>query len=137
VSVPAELHGAGWIAFAGVMFLIVGTFNVIAGVAALADDDYFKANELLFGDLSFWGLSWITLGASQILTSYLIFKRSGLRTVPGRVPCRPERDRPSRRRRRLSRLVGHRDGDRLPDPLGLAHELRSILPGERAGRATA
>jgi hypothetical protein len=77
VSVPAERHGAGWIAFAGVMFVIVGTFNVIAGVAALADDDYFKANELLFGDLSFWGWSWITLGASQILTSYLIFKRSG------------------------------------------------------------
>jgi hypothetical protein len=77
VSVPAERRGAGWVAFAGVMFLIVGTFNVIAGVAALADDDYFKGNELLFGDLSFWGWSWITLGASQILTSYLIFQRSG------------------------------------------------------------
>jgi hypothetical protein len=77
VSVPAERRGAGWVAFAGVMFLIVGTFNVIAGVAALADDDYFKGNELLFGDLSFWGWSWITLGASQMLTSYLIFQRSG------------------------------------------------------------
>jgi hypothetical protein len=72
-----ERRGAGWISFAGVMFLIVGTFNVIAGIAALADDDYFRVDELLFGDLSFWGWTWITLGASQILTSYLIFKRSG------------------------------------------------------------
>jgi hypothetical protein len=59
------------------MFLIVGTFNVIAGVAALSDDDYFKADDLLFGNLSFWGWTWITMGASQILTSYLILKRSG------------------------------------------------------------
>jgi hypothetical protein len=68
---------AGWIRFAAVMFLIVGTFNVIAGIAALADHDYFKADDLLFGSLSFWGWTWLTMGASQILVSYLIFKRSG------------------------------------------------------------
>jgi hypothetical protein len=72
-----QQRGGGWITFAGVMFMIVGAFNVIAGIAALADDNYFRSEELLFGDLKFWGWTWITLGASQLLVSYLIFKRSG------------------------------------------------------------
>ena len=30
-------------------------FNIFDGIAALANDDYFAADELLFGDLSMWG----------------------------------------------------------------------------------
>ena len=78
-------RGTGWVTFAGAMFLFVGTFNVIAGIAALADDNYFRTNELLFGDITFWGWTWLTLGASQILVSYLVFKRSGAGLFLGAV----------------------------------------------------
>jgi hypothetical protein len=68
---------AGWITFAGVMFLIAGAINVIAGIATFTDDNYFRTDKLLFGDITFWGWTWLTLGASQLLVSYLVFKRSG------------------------------------------------------------
>ena len=37
------------------MFLTLGIFNIVDGIVALANDDFFKADELLFGDLSMWG----------------------------------------------------------------------------------
>jgi putative oligomerization/nucleic acid binding protein len=71
-----EQHDSGWVTFAAVMFLFVGMFNLIAGIAALADDSYFQGDELLFANLSFWGWTWIVGGALQLMTSYLVFKGS-------------------------------------------------------------
>jgi hypothetical protein len=78
-------RGSGWITFAGAMFIFAGTFNVIAGIAALTDDNYFRTDELLVGDIKFWGWTWLTLGASQLLVSYLVFKRSGAGLFLGAV----------------------------------------------------
>jgi hypothetical protein len=68
--------GAGWVAFAGVLFLVVGSFNVIDGIVAVVEDDHFVADELFFGDLMMWGWILIGIGALQILTAGLIFIRS-------------------------------------------------------------
>ena len=38
--------GQGWAAFAATMVLVVGVFNLIYGLAALIEDDYFFADEL-------------------------------------------------------------------------------------------
>jgi hypothetical protein len=68
--------GQNWAAFAAVLFLILGVFNLIDGVAALANDDYFAADELLFGDLAMWGTIFLVIGAVQLLTSFLIWRGS-------------------------------------------------------------
>jgi hypothetical protein len=66
-------RGQGWAAFAATMVLIVGVFNMIYGLAAIIDDDYFVAGELLFGDLSLWGWIHLVLGVLQVITAALIF----------------------------------------------------------------
>jgi hypothetical protein len=66
-------RGQGWAAFAATMVLIVGVFNMIYGLAAIIDDDYFVADELLFGDLSLWGWIHLVLGVLQVITAALIY----------------------------------------------------------------
>ena len=68
--------GAGWAGFAAVIFLILGIFNIVDGIAALANDDYFHVDELLFGDLAMWGTIFLVVGAAQLLTALLIFRGS-------------------------------------------------------------
>jgi hypothetical protein len=67
---PAEGHAYGLILFASVLLLILGCFNLIYGIAALANSHVFTANaHYVFGDLRTWG--WITLiiGAVQLLAA--------------------------------------------------------------------
>jgi hypothetical protein len=69
-------HGENWAALAGCLFLILGMFNLIDGIAALANDDYFRVDELLFGDLSMWGVIFLVVGVLQLVTALLIFRGS-------------------------------------------------------------
>jgi hypothetical protein len=56
----AEDHGYGLIIFASVLLAIAGFFNLIYGIAAIADSHVFVANaHYVFGNLRAWG--WITL----------------------------------------------------------------------------
>jgi hypothetical protein len=56
----AEGHGYGLVLFASVLLVIVGCFNLIYGIAAIANSHVFTANaHYVFGDLRAWG--WITL----------------------------------------------------------------------------
>jgi hypothetical protein len=68
--------GAGWLTFAAVLLLLAATFNAVYGIAALANDDYFAADELLFGDLSMWGVVYLTFAAVQAAAGILIIRRS-------------------------------------------------------------
>jgi hypothetical protein len=69
----------GWATFAGVLFTLTGIFHLLWGFAALADDDNFIANGLLFGGLTLWGIIYVLLGATQLGAAYLIGRgrRSG------------------------------------------------------------
>jgi hypothetical protein len=69
-----EGRGQNWAAFAGTVFLVLGFFNIIDGVAALVNDDYFAADELLFGDLAMWGVLFLLVGTAQLLACLLIFR---------------------------------------------------------------
>ena len=69
-------RGENWAAFAGIVFLVLGIFNIVDGIAALANDDYFHVDELLFGDLAMWGTIFLVVGAAQLLTALLIFRGS-------------------------------------------------------------
>ena len=56
----AEGHGYGLIFFASILLLVVGFFNMIYGIAAIANSHVFVANaHYVFADLRTWG--WITL----------------------------------------------------------------------------
>ena len=67
---------SGWWAFAGTMMLIVGGFNLIEGIAALAQKEYFNSSGLLYNNLKFWGWLMLIVGIVQLITSFLIFARS-------------------------------------------------------------
>jgi hypothetical protein len=70
---------SGWAVFAGVLFLLDGIFHGMWGIAAIANDDNFVSDELLFGDLSLWGTFYLIVGALQLLAAWLIAqaRRSG------------------------------------------------------------
>jgi hypothetical protein len=66
----AEGRGYGLVLFASVLLIIVGCFNLIYGIAAVANAHVFTANaHYVFGSLRTWG--WITLiiGALQLLAA--------------------------------------------------------------------
>jgi hypothetical protein len=56
----AEGRGYGLVLFAGVLLLVAGFWNMIYGIAGIANSHVFVANaHYVFGDLRAWG--WITL----------------------------------------------------------------------------
>ncbi len=56
----AEGRGYGLIIFAAVVLLVLGFFNMLYGIAAIANSHVFTANaHYVIGDLRAWG--WITL----------------------------------------------------------------------------
>ena len=66
----AEGRGYGLVFFASVLLVIVGCFNLIDGIAAVANSHVFTANaHYVFGSLRTWG--WITLiiGVLQLLAA--------------------------------------------------------------------
>ena len=75
--------GQGWAAFAATMVLVVGVFNVIYGLAAIIEDDYFVADELLFGNLSLWGWVHLIIGVLQVVTATLIYAGNDFGAVLG------------------------------------------------------
>ena len=78
-----DTKGTGWVTFAATLFLVVGTFNIISGIALIIDDNYFRADELLFGDLSLWGGLALFMGVGQILIGFGIFSGSVLAQILG------------------------------------------------------
>jgi hypothetical protein len=53
-------RGYGWIAFAGVLLLMLGTLNFIEGIAAVSNSHFFAGNtHYIAGSLNTWG--WVVL----------------------------------------------------------------------------
>lgn len=80
-------RGEGWVNFIGVLFGLLGTFNAIDGVVALAGDAKFRKENLFFGDLTFWGITLIAIGALQLLTAVLILRRNANGQGLGVILC--------------------------------------------------
>ncbi|MEU5877062.1 hypothetical protein [Spirillospora sp. NPDC047279] len=59
---------SGWLAYAGMLGIVVGIFNVIEGFVALVKKDYFltPGGELLVFDYNTWGWFWLIAGLLQI-----------------------------------------------------------------------
>ena len=69
--------GGGWLTFAGILLLIVGTMNVIGGIGAIDDSKFFVGNtQYVLGDLNTWGWVILVLGCVQLLTAVGLFARN-------------------------------------------------------------
>jgi hypothetical protein len=66
---------SGMLTFAGVVLVIAGAINLLVGVVALAKDDYFRADQLLFGDLSAWGIWWLFVGLLMLWAGLQVVSR--------------------------------------------------------------
>jgi hypothetical protein len=66
----------GWRTFAGILFYLVGAFNVIGGLAAIFKDEFFlaSANQLLLVDYTVWGWFLLILGIVQLVAGAGILK---------------------------------------------------------------
>ena len=68
-----EVSGwAGWAAFAGIMTVLVGTFQAIAGIVALFKDEviFFGEKNVWLLDLTSWGWVHLVGGLLLILVGY-------------------------------------------------------------------
>jgi hypothetical protein len=66
----AEGQGYGLILFASILLMIIGFFNLIDGIAAVARSHVFIANaHFVFGDLRTWGWITLILGVLQLLAA--------------------------------------------------------------------
>ena len=69
---------ATWVAFAGVMLMLIGVFSVIAGLAAAFEDDYFIKGpfdgQILVVGTQVLGLIWIGLGVLKVLTGFALIQ---------------------------------------------------------------
>jgi len=65
-----RMEGHGLILFASVMLVITGCFNLIYGIAAIANSHVFTANaHYVFGDLRTWGSITLIIGVLQLLAA--------------------------------------------------------------------
>ena len=72
-----EQRGTGWVSFAGVMLLIVGTLNVIEGIAAIGNAHFFVHNtHYVVAGLNTWGWIVLCIGVIELAVGVGVFARS-------------------------------------------------------------
>jgi hypothetical protein len=70
-------RGYGWVAFAGVMLLVVGTINAIEGIAAIGNAHFFVHNtHYVFASLNTWGWVVLCIGVVQLLVGLGVFAKN-------------------------------------------------------------
>jgi vacuolar-type H+-ATPase subunit I/STV1 len=74
---PSQVTGwVGWIGFAGVMMLLVGSFHVIQGFVAVFQDEYFLVTSsglIVDVDYTVWGWTHVIAGLVVILAGIAVF----------------------------------------------------------------
>ena len=73
---------AGMVAFAGVMLALVGFFDILQGLTALFNDEYFVVakGDLLLFDFTTWGVITLIWGVALVAAGFgLLSGRSGAR----------------------------------------------------------
>jgi hypothetical protein len=76
--------GSGWIGFAGIMLILVGFFNIIDGISAIANADYL-VNKLLFANLDAWGWFFLIWGILQVFAGFAIMNGATWGAIVGVV----------------------------------------------------
>jgi hypothetical protein len=72
-----ETSGDGWVLFAGMMLLMVGTLNFIDGIAAISNSTFFTENaRFVISNLNTWGWIILLLGGTQVLAAVGIWAKT-------------------------------------------------------------
>lgn len=67
-------EGVGWLLFAGIMLLIIGTLNVIWGIAAIDSANFFiEDKRYIISDLNTWGWIMLVVGGLQLVAAFSIW----------------------------------------------------------------
>jgi hypothetical protein len=70
-------RGYGWVAFAGLLLLVVGTINFIEGIAAIGNAHFFVRNtNYILGSLNTWGWVALCIGIIQLLVGLGVFAKN-------------------------------------------------------------
>jgi hypothetical protein len=70
-------RGHGWVMFAGVLLLILGTLNTIEGIAAIGRAHFFVANQhYIIGNLRAWGWVALCIGVAQLCIGLGVFVKN-------------------------------------------------------------
>jgi hypothetical protein len=65
---------SGWVTFAGVMLFIGGVLNVIYGIAAIGDSQFFiQDQKYILSNLSTWGWVTLLLGVLQLIAAFSLW----------------------------------------------------------------
>jgi hypothetical protein len=72
-----EERGSGWIAFAGIMLILVGALDIVNGLWALDHKDTApNVQELMYANLETWGWIMLIWGIVVVIAGFLVFSRS-------------------------------------------------------------
>ena len=79
----SEDTASGWVAFAGVMLVILATVNIIDGIAAVSNSTFFTANaKFVISGLNTWGWILILCGTGQGLVALGVWAQTkGVRWI--------------------------------------------------------
>ena len=70
-------RGYGWVMFAGVLLMIIGTINFIMGIAAIGNAHFFTANaHYVAGSLNTWGWVVLCIGVLQWAVGLGVFLKN-------------------------------------------------------------
>ena len=70
---------AGWIGFAGLLMVVIGAIDMLQGLIALLQDDYFVVTRsgFLAVDLTAWGWTLLIWGAVLLLAGFSLLSGQG------------------------------------------------------------
>jgi len=70
-------RGYGWVVFAGVLLLMIGTINFIMGLAAIGNAHFFVANaHYVVGSLNTWGWVVLCIGVLELAVGLGVFVKN-------------------------------------------------------------
>ncbi|MBJ7457072.1 MAG: hypothetical protein JHC74_13530 [Thermoleophilia bacterium] len=69
-----RLPRGGWVTFAGVALVVAGVLNVLQGLVALNQESLYAGADLIFGDRTAIGTTWLVIGAVEILTGAMVLR---------------------------------------------------------------
>lgn len=68
------MRGLGRAVFVAILLLIVGVLNIIYGIGAIADSDFWVANNhFVLGNLQTWGWITLILGVIEVFAGFSLF----------------------------------------------------------------
>ncbi|MGH2936762.1 MAG: DUF7144 family membrane protein [Solirubrobacterales bacterium] len=80
------MRGAGRAVFVATLLLIAGTLNVIYGIAAIADANFWVGeNHFVLGDLHTWGWVTVILGVIELFAGVSLFTGGAFGRVIGLI----------------------------------------------------